>query len=95
MSENARNLPPLPELLRQTAEQFNISTDVTNVDLLLAGEASRHFPEPRDRRRTDQEAADIWRLRAFHDALKSGTARPDPALENEHAPVHSQFYKQF
>lgn len=95
MSENATHLPPLPELLKQTAEQFNISTDVTNVDVLLAGEASRHFPEPRDRRRTDQEAADIRRLRSLRDAMKAGKAHADIALEHENAPVHSEFYKQF
>ncbi|HWU63142.1 MAG TPA: hypothetical protein VN112_14085 [Ensifer sp.] len=76
-------------------EEFEISTDVTNLDLLLAGEASRHFPEPRNRRRDDAEAADIRRLRALRDAMKSETAPADHALENENAPVHSQFYKQF
>ncbi len=95
MSDSTKVFPPLPELLKQTAEEFSISTDVNNVDLLLAGEASRHFPEPRDRRKTDQEAADIRRLRTLRDAMKSGTARPDLALEHDNAPVHSQFYKQF
>ncbi len=95
MSDVAKNRPPLPELLKQTVEQFAISTEVTNVDLLLAGEASRHFPEPRNRRKEDAEAADIRRLRALRDAMKTETGFPDPALEHENAPVHSEFYKQF
>ncbi len=95
MSEVAPNLPPLPELLKQTVEEFSISTEITNVDMLLAGEASRHFPEPRNRRREDTEAADIRRLRALRDAMKSDTAAPDEALEHDNAPVHSEFYKQF
>ena len=95
MSDIARNLPPLPELLKQTVEQFSISTEVSNVDLLLAGEASRHFPEPRNRRKEDTDAAEIRRLRVLHDAMKGEKPRLDPALEHDNAPVHSEFYKQF
>ncbi|MCD2171961.1 hypothetical protein [Rhizobium sp. C4] len=92
MSDAKSYHPPLPELLKQTVEQFDISTDVTNVDMLLAGEASRHFPEPRNRRRED---AEIRRLRALRDVMKSHTGLPDQAPEHDNAPVHSQFYKQF
>ncbi len=86
---------PLPELLAQTTEAFAISTEITNVDILLAGEASRHFPEPRNRRREDAEASEIRHLRALSDAMKSGCALTDAALEHENAPVHTEFYKQF
>lgn len=95
MSDSLSHRPPLPELLKHTVEQFDISTAVTNPDMLLAGEASRHFPEPRNRRRTDAEVAEIRRLRALSDAMKSEKALPEQALENENAPVHSQFYSQF
>ncbi|HZG26861.1 MAG TPA: hypothetical protein VE079_00240 [Ensifer sp.] len=95
MSDFVKTPAPLPELLKHSVEQFAISTDVTNVDVLLGGEASRHFPEPRNRRRDDVEADDIRRLRAMRDALKSGSAFPDEALEHENAPVLTEFYKQF
>lgn len=95
MSDSPFRRPPLPELLKQTVEQFDISTAITKPDMLLAGEASRHFPEPRNRRREDAEAAEIRRLRALRDAMKAQKTLPDLALENENAPVHSQFYSQF
>lgn len=95
MSDVTKNRPPLPELLKQTVEQFAISTEVTNVDMLLAGEASRHFPEPRNRRREDTEASDIRRLRTLRDAMKTEQGLSNLALEHENAPVHSEFYKQF
>ncbi|MET3613198.1 hypothetical protein ABID16_001503 [Rhizobium aquaticum] len=95
MSDTPSHRTPLPDLLKQTVEQFDVSTVVTNPDVLLAGEASRHFPEPRNRRKDDIEAAEIRRLRALRDAMKSEMALADQALENENAPVHSQFYRQF
>jgi hypothetical protein len=86
---------PLPELLKHSAESFEISTESLDVDLLMAGEAARHFPEPRDRRKEDAEEADLRRLRSILEALDKGAAYPDEALENVTAPVHSEFYKQF
>lgn len=86
---------PLPELLTQTAESFGISTEITNIDLLLAGEASRHFPEPRNRRREDAEASELRRLRALGNMMRSQSAPTDTVPEHENAPVHSEFYKQF
>lgn len=85
----------LPKLLQKSVETFGISTEITNVDMLLAGEASRHFPEPRNRRKQDSDDADIQRLRSILDALDRGAGLPADAIDAVSAPVHSQFYRQF
>lgn len=84
---------PLPELLRASADSLEISTEVDDADTLLSGEAARHFPEPRNRRRDDAEDEHFLRLKAALDALRKGKPASDEAGPS--APVHSQFYRQF
>lgn len=95
MSDIFAKPAPLPELLKKSVERFGISTEVTNVDMLLASEASRHFPEPRNRRREDAEDADLVRLRGILEALDKGAVQTPDAPEHVSAPVLSEFYKQF
>lgn len=95
MSDDPRPVDaPLPELLARSAASYEISTQDLAVEDLLAGEAARHFPEPRDRRRDDAADEDLSRLRAILKALDEGSVYPDDAAETT-APVHSQFYQQF
>lgn len=89
------DVAPLAELLERSAASFDISTEAFGVDALLTGEAARHFPEPRSRRKEDAEEEDIQRLRAILEALDRGHQYSDETLGDVTPPVHSQFYKQF
>jgi hypothetical protein len=96
MPEHDRpGIAPLPDMLKRSAEAYDISTESLDVDVLLAGEAARHFPEPRSRRKEDAEEDDIQRLRAILEALDRGSEYPDEDLGDITPPVLSQFYKQF
>ena len=95
MNDDTIPAAPLPELLRKSAASLEISTEPDDAEVLLAGEAARHFPEPRNRRREDAEDEHYLRLRSILEALDKGNPYPDAVEEDRNAPVHSQFYKQF
>lgn len=95
MDNQTPRAAPLPELLRSSAEAFEISTEVSDADRLLTGEAARHFPEPRNRRREDAEDERFLRLKTALSDLRRGTRSSAETDDDLQPPVHSQFYKQF
>jgi hypothetical protein len=85
----------LTELLMESAEALEISTQPDSIDELLSGEASTHFPEARNRRRADNPEDDVRRLRAVLSALDRGEAFPENGIESEQTDLLAAFYKQF
>jgi hypothetical protein len=92
---NSRGPSPLAELLLQSAETYAISTEPGTIDELLNGEASSHFPQPRDRRRQDDPQDDVERLRAILHALDKGQPFPEDGIVPTQDDLLCGYYKQF
>jgi hypothetical protein len=85
----------LPDRQQEPTSSFEISTQSENLDALLTGEASTHFPIVHNRRKDDVKDENVRRLRVVEHALNKGEAFPEDAFEPEKEPLETKFYKQF
>ena len=90
-----RGRSPLSEMLLQSAAAHAISTEPRTIDELLSGEASSHFPQPRDRRRDDDPEDDVERLRTILHALDKGQPFPENGIVPRQDDLVCEYYKQF
>lgn len=91
MPDSGKN--PFAELLDEHGDDVCLSIDGDEGEL-LGGEASRHFPEKRNRRRSDRDVEVIARLHDALEAIDNGETYSGIGDDEENLTM-SDYYRQF